>query len=44
MKLGRKIDTQIEPHPLRKSDIDKTNQYIREILTTWKKITITRNK
>jgi len=34
MKLGRKVDTRIEPHPFRKSDLDKTNPYIREIITT----------
>lgn len=38
MKLGRKIDTRIEPHPFRKSDLDKTNPYIREIITTGKEI------
>lgn len=39
MKLGRKVDTRIDPHPLRKSDIDKTNPYVREILTTAIRIT-----
>ncbi len=38
MKLGRKVDTRIDPHPLKKSDLDKTNPYIREILTTGKEI------
>lgn len=40
MKLGRKVDTRIEPHLLRKSDFDKTNPYIRKILTTGKKINL----
>ncbi|MFH0938539.1 MAG: nucleotidyltransferase domain-containing protein [Planctomycetota bacterium] len=40
MKLGRKVDTRIEPHPLRKSEFNKTNPYAREILTTGKQIKI----
>ncbi|MDI6791608.1 MAG: nucleotidyltransferase domain-containing protein [bacterium] len=38
MKLGRKVDTRIEPHPLRKSDLDKTNPYIREVVMIGKEI------
>ncbi|MEW5766890.1 MAG: nucleotidyltransferase domain-containing protein [bacterium] len=38
MKLGRKVDTRIEPHPLRKSDLDQTNPYIREVVITGKEI------
>ncbi|MEW6102921.1 MAG: nucleotidyltransferase domain-containing protein [bacterium] len=38
MKLGRRIDTRIEPHPIRKSDFDKTNPYAGEILRTGKRI------
>ncbi|MBU0599168.1 nucleotidyltransferase domain-containing protein [bacterium] len=38
MKLGRKIDTRIEPHPFIKSDFEKMNPYVQEILTTGKKI------
>ncbi|MFH0938063.1 MAG: nucleotidyltransferase domain-containing protein [Planctomycetota bacterium] len=40
MKLGRKVDTRIEPHPIKKSEFDKTNPYVREILTTGKKIKV----
>ena len=42
MKLGRKVDTRIEPHPIRKSDFDKTNPYVQEILTAGKEIRGTR--
>ena len=38
MKLGRKVDTRIEPHPFIKSDFEKMNPYVQEILTTGKKI------
>ena len=38
MKLGRKVDMRIEPHPFRKSDLDKADPYIREIVTTGKEI------
>ncbi len=44
MRLGRKIDTRIEPHPLKKSEFDKTNPYIREILTTGKKVKMEKPK
>lgn len=32
MKLRRDIDLRIEPHPFAKSDLDKTNPYIKAIL------------
>ena len=38
MKLGRKVDTRIEPHPILKSEFNKMNPYAREILTTGKQI------
>ncbi len=40
MRLGRRVDTRIEPHPLKKSEFDKTNPYVREILTTGKEIRV----
>ncbi|MFH1097434.1 MAG: nucleotidyltransferase domain-containing protein [Candidatus Desantisbacteria bacterium] len=40
MRLGRRVDTRIEPHPLKKSEFDKTNPYVREILTTGKEIKV----
>ena len=36
MKIGRKIDTRLEPHPFCKSDFDVSNPYVREIITTGK--------
>ncbi|MGA1826561.1 MAG: nucleotidyltransferase domain-containing protein [bacterium] len=36
MKIGRKIDSRLEPHPFRKSDFDASNPYVREIITTGK--------
>jgi predicted nucleotidyltransferase len=38
MKLRRKIDTRIEPHPFAKSDFDETNPYIKEIIETGERI------
>jgi len=38
MKLGRKVDTRIEPHPFTKDDFDETNPYAREIMTSGKLI------
>ncbi len=32
MKLRRDIDLRIEPHPFAKTDLDKTNPYIKAIL------------
>lgn len=40
MKLGRKVDTRIEPHPFRKSEFEKTNPYVREIVTRGKEIRV----
>ena len=34
MKIGRKVDVRIEPHPFCKSDFNETNPYVREIITT----------
>ncbi|MGA1839074.1 MAG: nucleotidyltransferase domain-containing protein [bacterium] len=34
MKIGRKVDTRLEPHPFCKSDFDMSNPYVREIITT----------
>lgn len=36
MKIGRKVDTRLEPHPFCKSDFDMSNPYVREIITTGK--------
>ncbi len=33
MKLGRKIDTRIEPHPFDESDFNASNPFANEILT-----------
>jgi len=33
MKLGRQIDTRIEPHPLDESDFNPSNPFANEILT-----------
>lgn len=38
MKLGRKIDTRIEPHPFTRKDFDEGNPYIRQIITYGKLI------
>ncbi len=34
MKLGRKIDSRIEPHPFDAEDFDSTNPFAYEIITT----------
>jgi len=34
MKLTRKIDLRIEPHPFEKSDVDDHNPFLEEILRT----------
>lgn len=33
MKLGRKIDTRIEPHPFDESDFNTSNPFANEIMT-----------
>jgi predicted nucleotidyltransferase len=33
MKLGRKIDTRIEPHPIDESDFNSSNPFANEIIT-----------
>ncbi len=33
MKISRKFDTRIEPHPFDESDFDKTNPFANEIIT-----------
>jgi len=38
MKLRRKVDIRIEPHPFAKSDYDETNPYIKEIIKTGERI------
>lgn len=43
MKLGRKIDTRIEPHPFIKDDFNRANPYTREIMTSGK-IIMRKNK
>jgi predicted nucleotidyltransferase len=34
MKISRKFDTRIEPHPFDENDFDTTNPFAHEILTT----------
>lgn len=34
MKLRRKIDKRIEPHPIRSSDFKESNQYFKEVIET----------
>jgi predicted nucleotidyltransferase len=34
MKISRKFDTRIEPHPFDESDFDPSDPFIHEILTT----------
>ena len=34
MKLTRKIDLRIEPHPFEKSDVEERNPFLEEILRT----------
>lgn len=38
MRIRRKVDTRIEPHPFRKSDFDLSNPYVQEIVRTGIKI------
>ena len=38
MHLRRKVDLRIEPHPFARSDFDETNPFIKEIITTGKRI------
>ena len=38
MKLRRKVDIRIEPHPFAKSDFDETNPYIKEIIESGERI------
>jgi len=38
MKLRRKVDMRIEPHPFAKSDFDQTNPYIKEIVESGERI------
>ena len=34
LKIRRKVDKRIEPHPFKTSDFDDTNPYIKEIIKT----------
>lgn len=38
MKLRRKVDLRIEPHPFSKADFDEANPYIKEIIKTGERI------
>ena len=38
MKLRRRFDNRIEPHPFRESDFDLSNPLAREILTTGREV------
>jgi Nucleotidyltransferase domain. len=38
MKLRRKVNLNIEPHTFAKSDFDRTNPFIKEIITTGVKV------
>ena len=38
MRIRRKVDNRIEPHPFKSSDFDLTNPYVQEILRTGIKI------
>ena len=38
MKLRRKVDMRIEPHPFAKTDFDETNPYIKEIIKSGERI------
>jgi predicted nucleotidyltransferase len=40
LKLGRKIDSRIEPHPFRKSEFNNSSIIVSEILKTGKYLTI----
>jgi len=39
MKLTRKIDSRIEPHPFREKEFDMSNPFVNEIMTYGKEIT-----
>lgn len=38
MRIRRKVDTRIEPHPFKSTDFDLSNPFIQEILNTGIKI------
>jgi len=38
MKIRRKVDNRIEPYPFKSSEFDKSNPFVKEILTTGNKI------
>ena len=38
MHLRRKVDLRIEPHSFARTDFDKTNPFVKEIVTTGKRI------
>lgn len=38
MRLRRKVDLRIEPHPFAKSDFDKSDPFIKEIITTGERL------
>ena len=38
MKLRRKVDTRIEPHHFQSSEFDKSNPFVKEIISTGIKI------
>jgi len=38
MRIRRKVDNRIEPHPFNSSDFDLTNPFVREIVSTGRKI------
>lgn len=38
MRIRRKVDIRIEPHPFKISDFEEANSYIQEILNIWIKI------
>ncbi|KJS23385.1 MAG: nucleotidyltransferase [Clostridiaceae bacterium BRH_c20a] len=38
MKIRRKVDNRIEPHPFKSSEFNKTNPFVAEIITTGIKI------
>jgi predicted nucleotidyltransferase len=40
MRLRRKIDSRIEPHPFRKSDFDRSNPIVNEILNHGQEIIV----
>lgn len=38
MKIRRKVDNRIEPHPFKSSEFDKSNPLVKEILSTGIKV------